>query len=223
MNFIEKLENKYNIVLASSSPRRKKLLTSIGLNFITIPPVIDEKTFSYDIFPQNYCQYLSIYKANNTFSHIKKIRFNNIEKSDTASNYIKNLLDTKPYIIISADTIVAINNEIFNKPKNDKEAITFLKKLSDNSHTVFTGLTILDSSNGQINTRYSKTDVYFRKLNDAEIIEYVATGSPLDKAGGYGIQDDYGAFFVRKIDGDYNNVVGLPLELLYEMLLIKIK
>jgi septum formation protein len=223
MNFIEKLETKYNIVLASASPRRKKLLTSIGLNFTIIKPLIDEKSFYNDISPQNYCQYLSILKAVNVSNYVKKLNYEDIKKINSASDCIKKLEYIKPYIIISADTIVVINNEILNKPKDNNETIKFLRKLNNNKHTVFTGLTILDSSNGQINTRYSKTDVYFRKLNDSEIIEYVATGSSLDKAGGYGIQDDYGSLFVKKIVGCYNNVVGLPLELLYEMILIKIK
>ncbi len=222
MDFIKKLQNKYDIVLASSSPRRKQLLASIGLNFQIIEPCIDEKSFCSNVLPQNYCQHLSFVKATNVFKYIENTRTTDIANATNAFDYIKNLIAKKIYIIISADTVVAIDNVIMNKPKDNDEAIIFLKKLSNNKHKVFTGVSVLDTDNGKINTRYAATDVYFRKLDDKEIIEYVNTGSPLDKAGGYGIQDDYGALFVRKIDGCYNNVVGLPIELLYEMLVRKI-
>ena len=205
MNFIAKIQEQHNIILASSSPRRKQLLSSIGLKFEIIPPNIDEKKLDNNIFdipPQNYCQHLAISKAINVYHNNMELQY------------------SKPQIIISADTIVVFENEIINKPKDNNEAILFLKKLSDNKHKVFTGVSILRSNDGKINCHYAETDVYFRKLTNQEIIDYVSTGSPLDKAGGYGIQDDYGCLFVKRINGCYYNVVGLPLQLLYKMLLV---
>ena len=202
MNFINQLKNKYNnIVLASSSIRRQQLLTSIGLQFEIIIPDIDEKSFCSYTSPQNYSQFLSIAKINNVYQKILK----------------SNKIGT--HIIIAADTIVVIENEIINKPRDKNEAIIFLTKLNNKKHQVFTGISVLNSINNKLQCRYAKTDVYFRKLNEQEIIDYVNTQNPLDKAGGYGIQDDYGCLFVKKIEGCYNNVVGLSLELLYEMLL----
>jgi septum formation protein len=202
LNFINQLHNKYNIILASSSPRRQQLLSSIGFQFEVIVPDIDEKDLYSCIPPQNYCQFLSIAKAYSVYQNILK------------SN------QTKPQIIISADTIVVLENQIINKPKDYNEAINFLKRLSNNKHQVFTGVSVLNSNNSKLHCRYANTDVYFRKLTEQEIIDYVDTGNSMDKAGGYGIQDNYGCLFVKKINGCYNNVVGLPLELLYEMLVI---
>jgi len=199
MNFINQLQEKYSIILASSSQRRKYLLNSIGLKFEIIVPMIDEEALAFDTTPQNYCKFLSVAKSCNVYHSILKLN--------------------KPVIVITADTIVVLNNEIINKPKDSNDAINILKKLSNSKHKVFTGVSLLSVNDNivRIISRYSETDVYFRKLTDNEIIDYVHKGSPLDKAGGYGIQDDYGCLFVKKIDGCYNNVVGLPLELLYEM------
>ena len=200
MNFIlEQLQKKYTIILASSSQRRKQLLNSIGLIFEIIVPDIDEEKLVFDTTPQNYCKFLSVAKARSVYHSVLKLN--------------------KPVIVITADTIVVLNNEIINKPKDNNDAINILKKLSNNKHKVFTGVSLLSINDRRVRiiNRYSETDVYFRKLNNDEIIDYVSTGSPLDKAGGYGIQDDYGCLFVKKINGCYNNVVGLPLELLYEM------
>ena len=204
MNIFKQKLSQYNIILASSSPRRKQLLSSIGIEFEIIPPNIDEKKMHLDIPAQNYCQSLSVAKAINVYQATLKPQ--NI-----------------PQIIISADTIVVLENKIINKPKDNNEAIFFLKILSNKKHQVFTGVCVLNCNNGKLICNYRKTDVYFRKLFEQEIIDYVNTGNSLDKAGGYGIQDDYGCFFVKKIDGCYNNVVGIPLELLYEMISISIK
>ena len=201
MNYINQLNNKYNIILASSSPRRRNLLASIGLLFEVVIPNIDEKKVCSFALPCNYCQFLSLAKAYNVYQNILH------------SNR------TKPQIIISADTIVVLENKILNKPKDSNEAISFLKRLSNNEHKVFTGVSVLNSDTGKLNCRHAVTDVLFRKLSESEITDYVSTGTPMDKAGGYGIQDDYGCLFVKKINGCYNNVVGLPLQLLYKMIL----
>lgn len=125
-------------------------------------------------------------------------------------------------VIIGADTVVVHNQTIFEKPRDPQHASEMLKKLSDDSHMVLTGIALLktDRSNTIVNqqTFVETTTVTFGSINDAEIKRYVATGSPLDKAGAYGIQDDFGAFFVKRIEGDYYNIVGLPLHALYNHL-----
>ena len=203
MNFIKQLQEQYSIILASSSPRRKQLLASLGFEFKSITPDVDEKKMHFGNIPQNCCQFLSIAKANSIYYDIIDANF------------------SKPKIIIAADTIVVLDNQIINKPKDIEDAINILKKLSDRKHFVFTGLSVLNSASGDVISRCAKTAVYFRKLSENEIVDYVKTGSPLDKAGAYGIQDAYGSLFVKNICGDYNNVVGLPLVLLYEILFEK--
>ncbi|MBR3090754.1 MAG: septum formation protein Maf, partial [Bacteroidetes bacterium] len=118
-----------------------------------------------------------------------------------------------------ADTIVVLNNEIINKPKDENDAFQILNKLSNRSHFVYTGIALINTQNNKMLVDYSRTCVYFREIDKEEILEYIADGKTLDKAGSYGIQDDYGALFVRKIEGCYNNVLGLPIELLRRRLL----
>lgn len=124
----------------------------------------------------------------------------------------------KKGVIITADTIVTLDGEILGKPKNPSDAFYMLKKLSGRTHTVYTGFAVCNTENQACVKGYEKTRVTFRELGEAEIKRYIATGSPLDKAGAYGIQDDYGAVFVKKISGCYYNVVGLPLTRIYEAL-----
>ena len=122
-------------------------------------------------------------------------------------------------IIITADTIVVIHGKIIGKPLHKLDAVKMLKSLSGKTHLVYTGFSIHNSVSDKTITGYEKTYVTFRKLNLNEIKDYVNTGSPLDKAGSYGIQDDYGAVFISKINGCYYNVVGLPLTKVYQSLL----
>jgi septum formation protein len=121
-------------------------------------------------------------------------------------------------IIIAADTIVWLENEVLSKPKSYDEAFKMLRKLSNNTHEVFTGITVLHKNATKIISKVSRTEVTFRYLTDEEIDAYIKTGSPFDKAGAYGIQDDFGAVFVSNIKGCYYNIVGLPLSLLYDIL-----
>ena len=178
------------IILASKSPRRKKLLKQIGLNFRTIKIDVNE-TFNPSEKPFRIAKKLSLQKMN------------------VAKNKVNNSL------IITADTIVVLDGEILGKPKGETDAARMLKKLSGNKHYVYTGFSVLNQQKNILITDYEKTCVKFRELGETEIIEYVKGGSPLDKAGAYGIQDDYGAVFVQKISGCYYNVVGLPLAKLY--------
>ncbi len=178
------------LVLASASPRRQNLLKQIGLNFIVHPSGIDEDSHP-TISPEEYALELSKRKA-----------------FEVAKNY-------NDAIVVSADTIVVLDGQIINKPKDPDEAKQMLKMLSGKTHKVYTGFTILDTKTNKIISDFEVTDVKFRELSDDEIEEYVATGSPLDKAGAYGIQDDYGAVFVERINGCFYNVVGFPLTRFY--------
>ncbi|MCL5433337.1 MAG: Maf family protein [Patescibacteria group bacterium] len=173
------------IVLASKSPRRKALLKQIGLKF-----VVDVSDFKEDI-----SQNLSPNNMVKQFS---------LEKAKNVSKRHKNS------IIIACDTVIVLNNEIIGKPKTSVNATRILEKLSGKMHKVITGFTVIDSESGRSITKTVETKVYFKRITKKEIDWYVSTGEPLDKAGAYGIQEK-GALFVKKIDGDYFNVVGLPI------------
>ncbi len=183
------------IVLASKSPRRKKLLEQIGLSFCIITSDIDEKELATNIEPREYAQQLARKKAIDVAGKI----------DDEA-------------IVIGADTIVVLGGKILNKPEDPEDAQRMLGILSNNTHTVYTGVAIVESKSGYILSDVKSTNVTFRRLSEDEISAYVATGAPLDKAGAYGIQDDFGAVFISHIEGCYYNIVGLPLEMLYGML-----
>ena len=188
------INNSQKIYLASSSPRRKKLLEQIGLKFDVLKINTPER----------------IKKNEEPKNIVKRI---SLEKLKAAKKKVKN------GIIITADTIVVFNNHVLGKPKNKKDAFRILDLLSGNTHQVYTGFSIFNSQNYKTISEYEKTFVKFRKLTDEEIKEYIETGSPMDKAGAYGIQDDYGAVFIEKINGCYYNVVGLPLSKFYKTLL----
>ena len=181
------------IYLASRSPRRRKLLKQLGIKFKSLSVNLDEK-------------------INGGEKPVHLVKRLSIEKLALARKKIKSGL------IITADTIVVLNNKIIGKPTNKKEAVQYLKLLSGKQHIVFTGFAVMNIPANKIIVDYEKTEVKFRKLDDDEINDYVHSGSPLDKAGAYGIQDDFGAVFVEKINGCYYNVVGLPLTKLYQAL-----
>lgn len=188
------ISTKLPIYLASKSPRRKKLLKQLNLKFKTVDIHFHEK----------------IYNGEDPVYIVKRL---SIEKLNQA------LLMIKRGIIITADTIVVIDNHILGKPKNKIDARRILRKLSGRTHIVYTGYSIYNSENNKMITDFEKTLVTFRNLTDSEIEEYISTGNPMDKAGAYGIQDDFGAVFIEKINGCYYNVVGLPLAKVYHSLL----
>ncbi len=189
------IDYPYPIYLASKSPRRKKLLQQINLKNIHIVEInYEEKFYPFE-------------KPIPTVLRLSK------EKLNLAKEKIHN------GIIITADTIVVINHKIIGKPKNEKEAERILKLLSNKTHIVYTGFCVYNILNKKLINDYEKTFVKFRKLKLDEIKDYIKSGSPLDKAGAYGIQEDYGAVFVEKINGCYYNVVGLPLQKVYQSLL----
>jgi septum formation protein len=179
--------------LASKSPRRKKLLEQVNLSFKVIAVDTPE-----------------IFKKNER--PVDAVRRIALEKLAASKEIIKK------GIIITADTIVVLNGKIIGKPLDENDAVRMLKTLSGKRHIVYTGFSVYNSVTGTTITDYAKTYVTFRKLHLQEIKDYVATGSPLDKAGAYGIQDDYGAVFIDKINGCYYNVVGLPLTKVYKTL-----
>lgn len=188
------IDTELPIYLASKSPRRKKLLSQLNLKFKTFSIDADE-TVKNGEHPAKVVKRLSEEKLLHAIPKVKK------------------------GIIITADTIVVINNKIVGKPKDKKDAVKILNTLSGNTHTVYTGFSIYNTVTKKTITDFEKTFVTFRDLSRNEIEDYIASGSPMDKAGAYGIQDDFGAVFVSKINGCYYNVVGLPLAKVYQSLL----
>ncbi len=182
----------YNYILASQSPRRKHLLKLLGLKFKSFHPQIEEN-----------------HRGEKPVYYAKKLAE---DKAEVANKKFQNK------IIIAADTIVVIDGKILEKPKSPDDAKRMLRTLSGKTHIVYTAICLINQNNKKKLIDVEKTLVTFRKLTSKEIDEYVESGSCLDKAGSYGIQDDLGAVFVEKINGCYYNVVGLPLQKLYLML-----
>lgn len=175
------------ILLASSSPRRREILEMLGLNFKVVPSSADE-TVPEGLNPAQTVEYLAGIKA-------QAVR-NSASQED---------------IIISADTIVVIDGQIFGKPADRNEAVEMLSRLSERTHEVYTGICV----NDQVSHECSK--VTFRALSMDEIEAYIDTGEPMDKAGAYGIQGK-GSLLVSRIEGDYFNIMGLPVCRLGQML-----
>lgn len=180
-----------HIILASGSPRRKELLEQVRIPF-EIRVSSCEETITKSS-PEEIVMELSSQKASDISLSLKEE-----EKEDC--------------IIIGADTIVAWNKQILGKPSDEQEAFFMLSMLSGNTHQVYTGVTLIQWKNGlkRMHSFYEKTDVFFYPISNSQIKAYIATGEPMDKAGAYGIQG-LAAAFIQKIDGDYYNVVGLPL------------
>lgn len=180
------------ILLASRSARRRDILEMLGVPFrISVPD--EEEAYTGDPEPEELVTGLACRKARAALP-----------------------LALPEECIVAADTVVVSGGRILGKPADQTDACRMLRLLSGSRHQVFTGLAVLYRGTLRLGSR--KTDVWFRKLSEAEITAYVQTGEPFDKAGGYGIQER-GAAFVDRIDGDYFNVVGLPVSLLHEMLL----
>jgi septum formation protein len=185
---LKKFKN-YNFILGSNSPRRKEILKEIGLDFSIYPSNIDEN-FNKEINLEDIPVFLAEKKA----------------------NALKNKLKEND-ILITADTIVIYKNELLSKPENSYQAKEMLEKLSGKSHKVITGVCLLSKNNKSIFS--SKTIVTFNDLDKFEIEFYVNKYKPFDKAGSYGIQEWVGLIGVKKIEGSYTNVVGLPASMVY--------
>lgn len=186
------MEIKTQLYLASKSPRRAKLLKQINLKFKILNIDLKED-FRDEEHPAKTVKRLAT------------------EKMEVAKLKIKN------GIVITADTIVVLDHKIIGKPKNKSDAERILKSLSNRTHYVYTGFAIYDSLTNKLIVDYQKTAVVFRKLSYSEIKDYVNMQGSLDKAGAYGIQD-FGAVFIKKVNGCFYNVMGLPLEKVYSYL-----
>ena len=183
----------YHLILASASPRRISLLKELDLTFDCCPLDVDE-VFPDHLEGHDVAQYLARLKA--------------------ASFPIENL--TAKSILITADTIVCLNDEILGKPNDREHAILMLRSLSGQMHKVITGVCLRSLDKERIFS--NETDVYFCKLSEDEIIYYVDHFLPFDKAGAYGIQEWIGYIGIEKIEGSYFNVMGLPVQQLYREL-----
>ncbi|MCX6723436.1 MAG: Maf family protein [Candidatus Staskawiczbacteria bacterium] len=173
------------IILASASDRRKHILEQVGLEF-EVDPSSYEEDMSLEMEPRKLAEFLSLEKA-----------------KDVAKKH-------KNAIIISGDTFCVFNNKIIGKPYTTEKAKETLRDFSGKSHTVVTGFSIIDTESGKQISKSIETKVYFKNLSEEEIDAYIATGEPLEKAGAYGIQHR-GALFVEKIEGDFYNIVGMPI------------
>lgn len=182
------------LILASASPRRQSLLSEAGLKFeIVVKPVNED--FPPELKREQVALYLAAKKASAYIDEVKN-----------------------GYTVITADTIVCLDEEILNKPAGYDEAVEMLGKLSGRTHEVITAVCIRNSS--QSRSFHVKTSVTFREITTGEIDWYVTNYSPFDKAGAYGIQEWIGLVAITKIDGSYNNVVGLPVAELYRELVL---
>ncbi len=195
------------IVLASQSPRRKELLEQIGLEF-EICPAKGEEIITKSI-PEEVVMELSKQKAEEVAAMVSSYAIEH-----------KDITTPSDILVIGADTVVAYDGKILGKPVDEADAKAMLSMLSGNTHSVFTGVTLvlIDKSGraGEL-VFYEKTDVKMHKMSEQEIDRYISTGEPMDKAGSYGIQGKC-AIYIEKIDGDYNNVVGLPITRIYQEL-----
>lgn len=186
------LKNK-NVVLASKSPRRQELLRGLDIDFTVRTMEVDE-TFSPELKREEIALYLSAKKA---FA------------------FRESMADDE--LIITSDTIVCLEDHVLNKAADKNEAVTMIRQLSGKKHSVYTGVTLMTKT--KIHSFFGETEVWFKELSLREIEYYVEKYKPFDKAGAYGIQDWIGFIGISRINGCYYNVMGLPLQLLYENLI----
>ena len=179
-----------SIILASGSPRRSMILTQAGIEFQVVLPTLSEE-LTDKIIPKEVVEDLSRQKAENVAANLS-------ERTDL--------------LIIAADTIVSIDNEILGKPSDEAEAAAMLRLLQGNVHQVYTGVTFVYDVDKirKTHTFHAMTEVEMSTMSECEIRDYIATGEPMDKAGAYGIQGK-GCVYIKSIHGEYNNVVGFPI------------
>lgn len=186
--------DRKKIILASASPRRSRLLKSLNIDFDIIPADIEENIDTENFSPE-LIEKLALEKAQNVAGKV-----------------------SYPAVIIGADTVVVIDDHILGKPKNNEEAFQMLSKLSGRTHKVITAIAVIDNELKLNMTEHVISEVTFREISSEEIIEYIKTGEPTDKAGAYAIQG-IGSKFISSISGCYENIVGLSITKLAEMLL----
>lgn len=194
------------IVLASQSPRRKELLERAGIEFTIIPSTMDENSNCKE--PDKLAEELALTKARDVAQNIKN--------TETAK-------DCEKVVVIGADTVVAKDELVLGKPVDEDDAVWMISQLQGDVHQVYTGVAFVVLENGKTSEHsfVEKTDVYVSPMTEDEIKTYVSTGEPMDKAGAYGIQGQF-CVYVEKINGDYSNVVGLPIARVYNVLKTKI-
>ena len=224
------------IILASASPRRRELLSQIGLDFEVVVSETEEKITSTE--PAKVVEELSAQKAEAVWEKLCSMTTSqgsvtDAERLEEGSGVSRmdegsEVFDPEQksgesiitdIIVLGADTVVACDGKILGKPADTEAAVAMLTMLQGRGHEVYTGVTILYEENGERKTLtfHEKTTVHFYPMTDAQIREYVATGDPMDKAGAYGIQG-FCARYISGIVGDYNNVVGLPVGRVYQEL-----
>jgi len=186
--------NAYDIILASKSPRRQQLLAGIGLHYRTADNSEMDEVFPAVLKREEIPVYLAQAKA---------MYFHSLIAQNT--------------LLITADTIVWLDNKVIGKPVDHEDAVSMLMKLSGNMHEVFTGVCLKTATRESL--FHAATKVYFRKISEEEIRFYVNTFKPFDKAGAYGVQEWIGYVGVEHIEGSYFNVMGLPVQQLYHELL----
>lgn len=224
------------IILASASPRRRELLSQIGLDFEVVVSETEEKITSTE--PAKVVEELSAQKAEAVWEKLCSMTalqgsVTNAERLEEGSGVSRTDEGSEVFdpeqtsgettitdnVVLGADTVVACDGKILGKPADTEAAVAMLTMLQGREHEVYTGVTILSEENGERKTLtfHEKTIVHFYPMTDAQIREYVATGDPMDKAGAYGIQG-LCARYISGIAGDYNNVVGLPVGRVYQEL-----
>jgi septum formation protein len=182
----------FNLVLASASPRRKELLSILGIPFEVIPSAIDETPLEGET-PETFV--------------VRAAREKGMEVASRASHSV----------ILSADTVVTIDGGILNKPVDEDDAICMLRKLSGRDHFVLTAVTVVNQVRQETLEGLERTRVWFHPLTDEQIRDYLRRENVFDKAGAYAIQG-YAGVYIPKIEGNYFNVMGLPLPLVHELL-----
>lgn len=180
------------VYLASASPRRREILNLAGIKHSVIIPEVSEE---FDVAPDTPAQTVEILSE---------------RKAKAALELLKEEKDD--FLVIAADTVVALGDNIFGKPRDTEDAFNTVRSLSGERHEVYTGVTV--ASRSKTVSFVEQSSVYFRDLSDEEIEKYIKTGEPMDKAGAYGIQGK-GCVFVKRIEGDYFNIVGLPIYRVY--------
>ncbi|MGN0015549.1 MAG: Maf family protein [Candidatus Gastranaerophilaceae bacterium] len=181
------------IILASTSPRRRELLSKLNIDFEVVSPSFDEDSFKISTNPLSI-ENLSLLKAKSISTKLTVSAF-----------------------VISADTVVICDNKIMGKPKSEEEAFFMLKTLSGNTHHVITGVAVIDTEKSKEYSAHGITYVTFNDLSDEDIMNYIKDKKPFDKAGAYGIQE-LPDNFVKMLDGEFDNVMGLPTKILINML-----
>ena len=194
------------IILGSASPRRRELLSQIGIGFTV--RVSEKEEVYHSETPEEIVKELALMKAENVASEISE------------GQQDPTVREEEDFVIIGADTVVVLDQKILGKPADGEDAFRMLKSLQGRAHEVYTGVAVLCCKEGKIQTARShavKTAVYVHEMTDEEIHGYIATGEPADKAGAYGIQGTF-AKYIDRVDGDYYNVVGLPVSYVYQTL-----